>query len=453
MLLKGNKYLVVGLGKSGIAAAKVLIELGADVTVQDKKRSEELDRALVQYFTNHNVTCCFGKDPEPGVKYKAVIMSPGAPLTIPFVQEAQYNGAEIISEIELAYRLGKGTYVAITGTNGKTTTTTLTGEIFAEAGRKTKVVGNIGVAVVKEAIEATDDTWFVTEVSSFQLEPIRDFHPHISAILNLTPDHLDRHKTMEGYTAAKARVFENQGPDDYFVVNKDDAPTWALAETCKATVVPFSRKEELEFGAYVKDGVIAIKDREGTVHEICGAKELHIPGAHNLENALAAAAIAFCAGIGTDVIARVLRRFAGVEHRLELVSVVDGVKYINDSKGTNPDSSIKALEAMETPVLLIAGGYDKKSSYEEFIKAFDGKVKKLLLLGVTGPAIRQTALELGYPEDDILMCKDMDECVRQAAKLSCEGDTVLLSPACASWDMYDSYEQRGAHFKSCVRNL
>ena len=452
-MLKGKKYLVVGLGKSGIAAAKVLIELGADVTVQDQKRSEDIDAGLVQYFNNHNATCYFGKDPKPGVKYEAVIMSPGAPLTIPFVVEAEHNGAEVISEIELAYRLGKGQHVAITGTNGKTTTTTLTGEIFEEAGKKTKVVGNIGVAVVREAVNADDDTVFVTEVSSFQLEPIVQFHPHISAILNLTPDHLDRHKTMQGYIDAKARIFENQGPDDYFVVNKDDAPTWELAGRAKATVVPFSRKEVLDFGAYVEDGVIVVKDKEGVVHQVCGAKELHIPGAHNLENALAATAIAFCAGISTEVIARVLRDFAGVEHRLELVRVVDGVKYINDSKGTNPDSSIKALEAMETPVLLIAGGYDKKSSYEEFIKAFDGKVKKLLLLGVTAPAIRDTALALGYPEADILMCKDMDECVRQAAKLAVEGDTVLLSPACASWDMYSSYEQRGAHFKSCANNI
>jgi len=453
MMLKGNKYLVVGLGKSGIAAARVLIELGADVTVQDQKRSEEIDGALVQYFTNHKATCYFGKDPAPNVKYKAVIMSPGAPLTLPFVEEAQRNGAEVISEIELAYRLGKGQYVAITGTNGKTTTTTLTGEIFSEAGRRTRVVGNIGVAVVKEAVEGTEDTWFVTEVSSFQLEPIRQFHPRISAILNLTPDHLDRHKTMEGYVNAKARVFENQGPEDYFVVNRDDALAWKLAERCHATVVPFSRKESLDFGACVEQGRIVIKDKDGAVHDVCGADELQIPGAHNLENALAAAAMAFCAGIDAKVTAAVLRRFAGVEHRLERVCVTDGVSYVNDSKGTNPDSSIKALEAMNTPVLLIAGGYDKKSSYEEFIRAFDGKVKKLLLLGATAQAIRETALRLGYPEKDIIMCKDMDECVRQAAKLAVSGDTVLLSPACASWDMYDSYEQRGRHFKSCVGNL
>ncbi len=452
-MLKGKKYLVVGLGKSGVAAARVLIELGADVTVQDQKRSEEMDGALVQYFTNHKATCYFGRDPEPGRKYEAVIMSPGAPLTIPFVEEARENGAEIISEIELAYRLGKGQYVAITGTNGKTTTTTLTGEMFKEAGRKTKVVGNIGVAVVKEAVEAAEDTWFVTEVSSFQLEPIREFHPRISAILNLTPDHLDRHKTMEGYVNAKARVFENQDAKDYFVVNRDDELAWKLAERCQATVVPFSRKEELDFGAYVDRGQIVIRDQEGTVHPVCGAKELHIPGAHNLENALAACAMAFCAGIDVQVMAAVLRRFAGVEHRLELVSVTEGVRYVNDSKGTNPDSSIKALEAMETPVLLIAGGYDKKSSYEEFINAFDGKVKKLLLLGTTAQAIRAAAIGLGYPEGDIIMCKDMDECVRQAAKLAVSGDTVLLSPACASWDMYESYEQRGRHFKSCVKNI
>lgn len=452
-MLKGAKYLVVGLGKSGIAAAKALVELGADVTVQDQKSREKIDGELIQYFSDHGVSCFFGREPEPHVKYQAVVMSPGAPLSLPFVKEAKENGAEVISEIELAYRLGKGQYAAITGTNGKTTTTTLTGEIFSAAGRKTRVVGNIGVAAVKEAVEATEDTWFVTELSSFQLEPICRFHPRISAILNLTPDHLDRHKTMEGYVSAKARIFENQGPEDYFVVNKDDELAWELSRTCEATVFPFSRKEVLSFGACVEEGQIVIKDKNQIVCRICGADELQIPGDHNLENALAAAAIAHCAGIDSQVTGAVLRSFLGVEHRLEKVCVRDGVSYINDSKGTNPDSSIKALKAMTTPVILIAGGYDKKSSYDEFIKAFDGKVKKLLLLGATASAMKETALRLGYPKEDVIMCKDMEECVRQAKRLSKRGDTVLLSPACASWDMYDSYEQRGRDFKSRVRNL
>lgn len=452
-MLQGNKYLVVGLGKSGIAAAKVLLNLGGEVTIQDKKSEEEIDSTVIQYFKNRKATCCFGRDPQPGSKYKAVIMSPGVPLDLSFVQDAQANGAEVISEIELAYRLGKGKYVAITGTNGKTTTTTLTGEIFKEAGRRTEVVGNIGVAVVMEAVDATDDTWFVTEVSSFQLESVQRFHPVISAILNVTPDHLDRHKTMSRYVDAKANVFMNQRAEDYFVVNRDDEGSSALASRCQATVVPFSRKEKLEFGAFVEDGQIVFRDLQGAQHVVCGAEELQIPGAHNLENALAATAIAFCAGIEAEVIAHVLRDFQGVEHRLELVDTVDGVRYFNDSKGTNPDSSIKALEAMKTPVLLIAGGYDKKSSYDEFIRAFDGKVKKLLLLGATAKAIQDAALAAGYPQEDIVMCKDMDECVRTAARLAVEGDTVLLSPACASWDMYDNYEQRGRHFKDCVRNL
>ncbi len=452
-MLQGRKYLVVGLGRSGIAAAKALIGLRADVTIQDKKRSEELDGSLIQYFKNHDVTCCFGRDLKPDARYDTVVMSPGISPLLPFVMEAQANGAEVISELELAFRLGRGQYAAITGTNGKTTTTTLVGEIFKEAGLRTEVVGNIGVPVISKSIGAAEDTWFVTEVSSFQLEIAETFRPRISALLNLTPDHLDRHKTMERYAQAKANVFRNQGPEDYFIVNRDDAACWQLAEDCRAAVFAFSRTQRLAQGAYVEGETIVVADKSGCIHEICGVRELQIPGAHNLENALAASAIAFCAGVVPAAIASVLRKFAGVEHRLELCGIVDGVRYINDSKGTNPDSSIKALEAMTTPVLLIAGGYDKKSAYDEFVRAFGGRVRKLLLLGATAAAIGEAALAQGYAEEDILRCRDMDECVKRAAQLAEAGDTVLLSPACASWDMYDSYEQRGRHFKDCVRNL
>lgn len=448
---QGKKYLVVGMGKSGVAAAEVLTARGARVCVYDKQAADKMEPQLLNYLKTKGIKGFFAEDPEDIETFDSLIMSPGAPLTIPFVQAAEAAGAEIIGELELAFRLGKGKYVAITGTNGKTTTTTLVGEIFKNARRKTEVAGNIGVAVVKKAVEADEDTWLVTETSSFQLETISAFRPVVSAILNVTPDHLDRHKTVENYAAAKARIFENQGPEDYFVVNYDDETCWKLTSGCKARIVPFSRKEQLPFGAFVRDGRIVILDEGAELSDICGIEELLIPGAHNLENGLAAAAISYFAGVEPCMIGKTLREFQGVEHRLEFAGEVNGVRFVNDSKGTNPDASIKALEAMKTKVLLIAGGYDKKASYEEYIKAFDGKVRHLLLLGDTAEHIADTARGMGFT--NIVMCRNMDECVQKAAELANPGDTVLLSPACASWDMYDSYEQRGRHFKDCVRGL
>lgn len=448
---QGKKYLVVGMGKSGIAAAEVLTARGASVCVYDKQPEDKMEPQLLNYLKTKGVTGYFAEEPENVERFGCLIMSPGAPLTIPFVQRAKEAGAELIGELELAYRLGRGTYIAITGTNGKTTTTTLVGEIFKNAKRKTEVVGNIGVPVVKKAVEADDDTWLVTETSSFQLETTSAFHPRVSAILNVTPDHLDRHGTVERYAAAKAKVFEAQGPEDYFVVNYDDETSWKLTGGCRAKVVPFSRKAELPFGAFVRDGRIVILDEEAELSDICGAEELIIPGAHNLENALAAAAISYFAGIEPEMIGKTLREFQGVEHRLEFAGEVNGVRYVNDSKGTNPDAAIKALEAMKTDVVLIAGGYDKKAGFDEYIEAFGGKVRHLLLLGDTAQQIADTARRLGFT--DIVMCRTMDECVLKGAELAKPGDTVLLSPACASWDMYDSYEQRGRHFKDCVRRL
>ena len=271
------------------------------------------------------------------------------PLTNKLVQRITSEGIELIGEVELAYRLGRGNYVAITGTNGKTTTTVLTGEIFKQAGRPTEVVGNVGLAVVKKAVRATEDTWLITEISSFQLETTMDFHPHISALLNLTPDHLDRHSNMENYARAKALVYRNQTENDYFIVNRDDEECWKLAEACPAKVVPFSRTRELDFGAFVKGGSIVICDEQGNQHRICRALELGIPGAHNLENALAAAAIGFFTGIDPESIGRTMESFQGVAHRLEYVAEIQGVRFINDSKGTNIDASIKAIEAVEAP--------------------------------------------------------------------------------------------------------
>ena len=449
--MKDKKVLIVGLGKSGVAAAEAMVKVGAAVSVQDSKTEDKIDPQLMEFLKEHDIECFLGKIPEDMSAFDMLIVSPGVPLDLGFIKEAKASGTEIIGELEVAYRTGKGNYVAITGTNGKTTTTTLVGEIYKASGRSTYVVGNIGVAVISKALTAEDNDWLVTECSSFQLESIKDFKPEVSAILNLTPDHLDRHKTMENYGDAKAQIFANQDSDQYCVVNYDDKVCFALAEKCEAKVVPFSRKEELDFGAYVSGDKIVIKDEKGAVIEFCEVDELKIPGAHNLENALAACAIGYFGGIEADVISEVLKTFSGVEHRIELCDEIKGVRYVNDSKGTNPDAAIKAIEAMKENIILIAGGYDKNSEYDEFTAAFEGRVKALLLLGTTAGKIKAAAEEAGFTGSIIL--EDMEACVKEAYRIAQPGDVVLLSPACASWDMYKSFEERGRHFKECVSRL
>ena len=450
-ILKNKKILVVGMGKSGEAAMDLALSQGARVDIQDSKSREEIDRELLQRAEAGGARAWLGETPRDMGFYDMLILSPGVPVDLPFILDAKAGGAEIIGELELAYRTGNGRYIGITGTNGKTTTTTLVGEIYKAAGLETYVVGNIGTPVINGAQQASDDGWLVTEISSFQLETTDEFRPEVSAILNLTPDHLNRHKTMENYGAAKAKIFMRQSADQYCVANYDDPVCFALTKDCPATVVPFSRKEELPFGAFTKDGKLVIRDQDGKDTIICGEDELLIPGSHNLENALAAAAICFFGGIDPEVIGSVMRSFAGVEHRIEKVAEIDGVRFINDSKGTNPDAAIKAIEAMKENIILIAGGYDKASDFTEFVRAFDGRVKKLVLLGATAENIRETAEREGFT--NTVICSGMEECVREAVRDACPGDVVLLSPACASWDMYDNFEQRGEHFKTCVRQL
>lgn len=449
--MKDKQVLIVGMGNSGKAAAQAMAKLGASVSVQDNKKEEDIDPQLLTFLKDRFIKYYLGCEPTDMSVFDMLILSPGVSPELDFIKKAKEAGAEIIGEIEIAYRVGHGNYVAITGTNGKTTTTTLVGEIYKAAGKKTYVVGNIGVAVISKALSAEDDSWLITETSSFQLETIKEFRPEVSAILNLTPDHMDRHKTMENYGRAKAAVFRNQTPDQYCIVNYDDEQCMKLAEDCKAKVVPFSRKTTLDFGVYVDGDTIIIKDEEGKITEICRPVELKIPGAHNLENALAACAVAFFGGIEPEIIADVLRSFRGVEHRIELCNEIDDIKFVNDSKGTNPDAAIKAIEAMKKNIILIAGGYDKGASFDEFVKAFDGRVKTLLLMGKTATKIKEAAEKTGFTESIIL--KDMEACVREAYRIAQPGDVVLLSPACASWDMYTSFEQRGKHFKSCVQAL
>lgn len=450
-LSKVNKILVAGLGKSGLAVLDSLLALGVPASVYDVKGRESLDPGLLDMLRKKNVNCYHGETSGLPEKFDIVVISPGISPESEFIKKAEDDGSVIIGELEFAFMTGKGNFVAITGTNGKTTTTALTGEIFKNAGLDAYVAGNIGVAVSSVVWVTRDESWLITEVSSFQLETIRNFKPRISAILNITPDHLDRHKTMERYIEAKSRVFINQDENDYFVVNYDDKETYALSSGCKAKVVPFSRISELEFGVFVKDGIITARGEDGKLTEFCGVKELLIPGEHNIENAVAAAAISYFIGIQPAVIAETLKTFKGVEHRLEFAGEKNGVRFVNDSKATNPDASIKAVRAIEGSIVLIAGGYDKNSSFDGFIEAFGGKVKHMALLGATAAIIKETAERKGFNNSAIH--KDMEECVNKAFELAEPGDTVLLSPACASWDMYNSFEERGAHFKNCVNRL
>lgn len=449
--VKGKKILVVGMGKSGKAAVQELHKLGAQVVAQDVHTVDAVDPKFAKYLEKEGIPALFGCNPDNMGEYDLVVISPGVSPDLSFLQEARLSGVEVIGELELAYRLSRGTFIAITGTNGKTTTTTLVGKIFEKARRKTAVVGNIGVAVVSKALESTEDEWMVTEASSFQLETVKEFHAKVSAILNLTPDHLNRHKTMEAYGAAKAQVFRNQDENDYLVINYDDKTCFALAEKCKATVVPFSRKEELKMGAFLQDDEMVIRDEKGIVRPICSIQDLKIIGDHNVENALAAAAISFFAGVDPESIREAIVEFPGVEHRIEYCGLVDGVKFYNDSKGTNVDAAVIALKALKENIVLIAGGDGKAQDFTELAENLQGRVKALVLLGRDANQIEACARKVGF--DAIYNEKDMNACVKKCMELAEEGDKVLLSPACASWDMYDNYEQRGDHFKACVQQL
>ncbi len=449
--IKEKNILVVGLGKSGIAAADAMLALGAKVTIQDSKKEEDADRTLVADFKNKGAKLCLGSVPTNLNEFDMLILSPGVNPTLAFVEEAKALGAEIVGELEIAYRLAKGKFVALTGTNGKTTTTTLVGEIFENAKRSTYVVGNIGVAVISKALESKADDWMITETSSFQLETVKEFNPVVSAILNLTPDHLNRHKTMENYGLAKANIFANQSEDGYCIINGDDELCVKLAQNCKAKVVEFSASRELEAGAFVSGEKLVIKTEGGELIELCGKSELQIIGKHNVENALAAAAICYYAGIEQDVIADTLRKFGGVEHRIEYCGEKNGVKFYNDSKGTNVDAAVTALRAIEKNVILIAGGDGKSQDFEPFIAEFNGSVKHMVLIGRDAKLIAEAADKAGFK--DYSFGADMEECVEKAVAVAEAGDTILLSPACASWDMYKNFEQRGDHFKEIVAKL
>jgi UDP-N-acetylmuramoylalanine--D-glutamate ligase len=444
----GKKALVCGMARSGIAAAKLLNRLGARVTLQDMKKREEIS-ADVLALEGQGIVLYTGANPdEIACAQDLIVLSPGIPCDLPFIAAAENAGIEVISEVELAYRLTPCPITAITGTNGKTTTTTLTGEIMKTAYSGTAVVGNIGVPYSEEVERLTEKDWVVAEISSFQMEKAKEFHPHISAVLNITPDHLNRHKTMDVYIAMKERVFAKQTAEDFCILNHGDETCRKMADKTAAKVFFFDSSETLAEGIYL-DGD-AIEVRWGAINEtLIHVDELQILGVHNYENVMAAAAMGICAGIALDTIRTVLKGFAGVAHRIEYVATVDGVDYYNDSKGTNVDASIRAVLAMKKPIVLIGGGYDKGSSFDEWTKLFPGRVKHLVLIGVTAPKVRASAEKFGFTA--ISDCETFAEAVDLCREKAEDGDCVLLSPACASWGMFDNYEQRGDMFKEQVR--
>ncbi len=447
---KNKRLLVAGMGKSGRSVMEAALALGARAALYDQKNEDMIDSQLRELARQKGMDCYFGILPPEEEEFDALVVSPGIPMTQEIVLYAKRKNIPVLGELELAWELSRGRWIAITGTNGKTTTTSLVGEILRQAGKDVRVVGNIGTAAISQVLSSDESTWFAAEVSSFQLETIRQFHPAVSAVLNITADHLNRHGSMEGYINAKARIFENQGPDDFFVVNRDCPEAFALAKQTGARVFPFSVKESLEEGCFVQKGHILAR-REGKEEILGSCGDLQIPGVHNLENALAAAAMCWCAGIGAQAIREGLKSFQGVEHRIEYVDTIDGVSYYNDSKGTNTDAASKAIDAMRQSIILIAGGYDKGESFESWIRSFQGRVKHMMLLGQTAPLIAQAARNESFFA--FTQLPDLASCVREASQMARPGDVVLLSPACASWGMYENYEQRGREFKALVKEI
>ncbi len=446
----GKKVLVAGMAKSGIASAQLLLEKGARVVLYDAKPLDKFPADMFDEFAGR-AEFAFGIDPiDIALKTDALVLSPGVPTDLPFILEAQKAGKKVIGEIELGYVFSQGDFVAITGTNGKTTTTALTGEVFINAGFHTFVLGNIGVPIAAEATKTKLGDIIVAETAALQLETIDTFRPHACAVLNITEDHLNRYGTMENYIAAKERVFENQTADDFCVLNMDNDISAGMAGKQKSRVIGFSRKVVLSRGVSIEEGSIVSMEDDGK-HVICRADEVRIPGAHNLENALAATALARCYGIPEMVIAETLRTFPGVEHRIEFVREYRGVRYINDSKGTNPDATEKAVAAMSAPTVLILGGSEKNNSFVSLFKSFGPQIDKVIAIGETMPRILRDAAEAGFT--GVVTADGFTEAVTMARDMARPGWNVLLSPACASFDMFEDYEHRGHVFKELVNSF
>ncbi len=451
MHLENRRVLVVGLGRSGLAAAEILNRRKAQVSVCDRKAADEL-HADIEILKSAGIKVYAGEYPAVSKeKYDLLVASPGISLDIQPFQQAYQEGIPVIGELELAYQLknNKTQILAITGTNGKTTTTALLQQVLARDGRTSFCAGNIGIALTT-LVDEVGDADIVVEVSSFQLETIVDFRPGICGLLNITPDHLDRHKSMAAYIKAKEKIFSRQTEDDFAVLNYEDRTIREIAAGCPARVFYFSSEQVLQEGAFIEDNylVIAADDKK---QRICPLDHIQLRGRHNLENVLCAAMMAYLGGVRAQSIADTLAEFRGVRHRMEEVILKDGILYINDSKATNPESAIKALESFENPIILIAGGRNKGSDFEKLALLILQKVKELVLLGEAKAEIKQAVMDVSYK--NIHEVEGFEEAVVTAQKLAQAGDVVLLSPACASWDMFPSYEHRGDLFCQLVKSI
>lgn len=450
MEIRGKKALVIGAARSGIAAGKFLCAHGGFVLLTDIKPANNfLD--VEKEVASLGIKTLWGEQPNiKKINPDFIIVSPGVPLSIPPLVEAFKLQIPVLSEIELAYRFSQAPFIAVTGTNGKTTTTALIGQLFQDKCKNVVVGGNIGFPLINHVEKLSKEDLFVAELSSFQLETIIDFKPQVSIILNITPDHLDRHGTMATYRSIKAKIFKNQKEEDILILNFDDSLVKELAQQAKSYVLFFSRKNKLEEGIYLEDGQLVINIGEGPV-PICQPNDIKIKGAHNLENAMAAVGAGYILGLEPEDIKKTLTSFSGVPHRLEEVEEIKGVKFINDSKGTNPDASIKALESFSEPLILIAGGRNKGSSFSDFASKIKEKVKNLILVGEASGEIKKAVEEIGF--SSIFEVSNYPEAVTKAFNLAREGDVVLLSPACASFDMFNNFEERGNVFKELVLQL
>ena len=443
--------LVFGTGISGIGAARLLLEAGAHPWFYDG--NEKTDPAAVRARTGADVPVVLGNLPEEKLKETALaVLSPGVPCDIPDVLRIRQAGVPVWGEVELAYRTGRGRLLAITGTNGKTTTTALLGHIMREAADEVYVVGNIGSPYTAVSLTQTEKAVTVAEISSFQLETIEAFHPEVSSITNITEDHLNRHHTMEEYIRVKERIAENQTEQDTCVLNYEDPELRRFGAGIRPRVVWFSSERALPEGLYLQDDVIWTASG-GSRRALVRTADLQLIGRHNYENVMTAAAMALAAGVPAETVGRAACTFAGVAHRIEFVEEIRGVRYYNDSKGTNPDAAIKAVEAMNRPTLLIGGGYDKQSSYDTWIESFRGRIRYLALIGKTREKILAAAVRNGFPRENCGLYDSLEEAVKDCARRAEAGQSVLLSPACASWDQFQNYEQRGDLFKQYVRAL
>lgn len=446
-----KNYLIVGAGRSGIAAAKMLTDLGFDFTIYDGNKDLDTAAVKAQIGAGKDIPFICGEVKEGGLEgFDICVVSPGVPLDTPIMLAVKKSGIPVYSEIELAYLYDKGEIIAITGTNGKTTTTSLVHEIVRSHNENTLLVGNIEIPYTGLALTSVEGGATVAEISSFQLETMITFRPKVSAILNITPDHLDRHKTMENYADIKKSIAKNQGEGDFCVLNYEDPYLRDFGRELKCKAVYFSSERELAEGWYYKDGTI-FEATDGKAKPFINVDETNLVGLHNFENIMAAAAMTKSFGVPEETIKAAIRRFNAVEHRIEYVATKNGVKYYNDSKGTNTDAAIKAIDAMPGATVLIGGGYDKDADFTEWVSHFPGKVRKLVLIGQTAEKIAKTCDGIGFT--DYCFAEDMPQAVKICAETAKDGDCCLLSPACASWGMFKCYQQRGDIFKELVNKI